>query len=260
MEALSSRFGQTDGCTDLDNPTLATMAEHASCREYSSRPLDFGVVRTLCAVALSSPSKSDLQQRDIIVVEDPDQRARLHALFSADSWFVDAPVLLVFCANNRRQRLLAQWRQQEFANDHLDAFFNAGIDAAIALSALITAAESIGLGCCPISIIRNHAGEVSDILALPDYVYPVAGMGLGWPFEERAISMRLPLATTLHTDRFNDREVRSQVESYDAARQDAERDIKGERDGWSMQKARQYATPQRADFGAFIRGKKFNLD
>ena len=30
--------------------------------------------------------------------------------------------------------------------------------------------------------------------------------------------------------------------------------------GWSDDKARQYADPQRADWGAFIRSKGFNLD
>ena len=29
---------------------------------------------------------------------------------------------------------------------------------------------------------------------------------------------------------------------------------------WSEDKARQYARPERADFGAFVRGKGFNLD
>jgi nitroreductase/FMN reductase [NAD(P)H] len=30
--------------------------------------------------------------------------------------------------------------------------------------------------------------------------------------------------------------------------------------GWSEDKARQYAVPQRADFGAFVRAQGFHLD
>ena len=30
--------------------------------------------------------------------------------------------------------------------------------------------------------------------------------------------------------------------------------------GWSEDKARQYSVPERADFGAFVRSKGFNLD
>ena len=44
-------------------------------------------------------------------------------------------MLLIFCGNNRRQRLWHGWRDKPFANDHLDAFFNASVDAGIALTA-----------------------------------------------------------------------------------------------------------------------------
>jgi len=49
------------------------------------------------------------------------------------------------------------WRGHTFANDHLDGFFNATVDAAIALEAFVAAAEAAGLSCYPISVIRNHA-------------------------------------------------------------------------------------------------------
>ena len=69
----------------------------------------------------------------------------------------------------------------EFANDHLDAFLNAAADAAMHMSTFIWAAESVGLGTCPISVVRNHIDEVSRLLELPDHVFPLAGMCVGWP-------------------------------------------------------------------------------
>ena len=41
---------------------------------------------------------------------------------------------------------------------------------------------------------------------------------------------------------------------------DTERFGRSEFYGWSEDKARQYAVPLRADFGAFVRNKNFNLD
>ena len=61
----------------------------------------------------------------------------------------DAPVFMVWCGDNRRIRRLCEWREHAFANDHLDAFMNAAVDAAIAMQTFIIAAESVGLGCCP---------------------------------------------------------------------------------------------------------------
>jgi hypothetical protein len=44
-------------------------------------------------------------------------------------WIADAPVFLVFCGNNRRIRQIGEWRGKPFANDHLDHFMNAAVDA-----------------------------------------------------------------------------------------------------------------------------------
>ena len=46
------------------------------------------------------------------------------------------------------------------------------------------AAESAGLGSCAISALRNHPQEVAEILELPDKVFPVAGLCLGYPAAE----------------------------------------------------------------------------
>jgi len=171
--------------------------------------------------------------------------------------------------NNRRQRQIHEWRGRSFANDHLDPFFNAAVDAAIVLGSFVAAAELVGLGCCPISIIRNHAATVSEILALPSHVFPVAGMTVGWPAQEGYVSLRLPLSLTLHRDRFDETSVRERIEAYDRRRERlqpfrrqryVETFGQTEPYGWSEDKARQYARSERADFGAFVRSKGFRLD
>ncbi|HEX3501616.1 MAG TPA: nitroreductase family protein [Stellaceae bacterium] len=272
--ALERRFGEAPDFESDVAPrddrlaALSRMAAHATCRDFSGRPVDPTLIRLLCAVALSAPTKSDLQQRDIIVIEDGEQRRRLDALVPPGGWPRQAPALLVFCGNSRRQRQLHLWRGHGFANDHLDAFFNAAVDAGIALAAFVIAAEAVGLGTCPVSAFRNRAQAVSDTLALPDHVFPVAGLALGWPSGAAAISPRLPLAATIHTDRFDDGAIANQVAAYDARRASLQPYAKqrgvaefGEAAsyGWSEDKARQYAKPERADFGEFVRRKGFNL-
>jgi nitroreductase/FMN reductase [NAD(P)H] len=269
---LQLRYGETiavDPATPgLD--TLARMAGRRSLRAYTDRPVDGALLRLLCAVALSAPSKNDLQQRDIVVVDDLPLRKRLTDLVKADNPFVDAtPAFLVFLGNNRRQRQVHEWRNRRFANDHLDAFFYAAVDAGIALAAFVTAAEAVGLGCCPISAIRNHAQTVSDLLGLPDHVFPVAGMTVGWPAHQGAIVPRLPLAATLHANRFSEAGIRDHVAAYDT-RRNKTRPFPQQRYvadygtdssyGWSEDKARQYSKPERTDFGAFVRRKGFKLD
>jgi nitroreductase len=238
-------------------------------RRYRDEAVDRVLLRTLCACALSAPTKSDLQQCDILAIEDPRERNTIDGLFPDMPWMREAPVFLVFLANGRRLPRIAAARGTPFPNDQLDLFFNAVADAAIVLATFTVAAEAAGLGCCPISAIRDHAAFVSDILALPERVIPLAGMCVGWPAEAGALSPRLPLAATLHQDRHDDREFEAQVDAYDRRRA-AIGPYRRQRDparfgeapfyGWSEDKARQYADPLRADFGAFVRAKGFRLE
>jgi nitroreductase len=245
------------------------MARRGVVRRFSDKPVPPDLVDTLCALALSAPTKSDLQQRDILIVEDPAKRARIAELLKDNEWIPGAPAFLVFLGNNRRQRQIHQWRDKPFSNDHLDAFFNATVDAAIALSAFCTAAEAAGLGCTPVSVIRDHATEISDMLRLPDHVFPIAGLGLGWPERPGWVSLRLPLTHTVHRDTFKEEGLAQAVDTYDARRRGVapyrtQRSVKrwGEAPayGWSEDKARQYAEPQRTDWGAFVRRKGFRLE
>lgn len=198
------RFGGAPD-TPADDPALwRSLAARGSVRAFQDRPVDPAMVETLAALALCSPTKSDLQQRDIIIIRDQTQRLAIHAFLGDQAWVAGAPELLVFCGNNRRQRRLHDLRGRDFANDHLDAFFNAAVDAGIALSAFVLAAEAAGLGCCPVSAIRNEVDEVSRILDLPDHIFPVAGLAVGWPAKPAEVAMRLPLSQTVHIDRFND--------------------------------------------------------
>lgn len=268
QRALDARFSDAPAAPTGTEP-LAGMQARGSCRTFAARAVREDLVAVLCATAMAAPSKSDLQQRDIIVLKSPGQRRRLADLVSGQAWIATAPVLLVFCANNRRQRLLHQWAGVPFANDHVDAVINAVADAAIALGAFVAGAEALGLGCCPISAVRNEPLAVSELLGLPDHVVPFAGLALGYPANPPQISPRLPLRVTCHADTYNEDGLQSAIAAYDADRASRhpfqiqrQEQAFGRADPytWSIDKVRQYSRPERAEFGAFLRAKGFSLD
>ena len=271
LAVLKARFGSAPALSEAPRgaDVLADMADRRVMRRYLDKPVDPALLETLCAVALSAPSKSDLQQADIVIVSDKGQREKLEALLPDNPWVKAAPVFLVFCGNNRRHRLLFEWRGRPFVNDYLDPFFNAAVDTGIVLATFVAAADRAGLGSCPISAIRNHAAAVSDILGLPQHVFPVAALGVGWPSFEGVMSPRLGLDTTIHRDRYDESALKDKIAAYDQ-RREAVQPYKTQRYtdkfgesatyGWSEDKARQYSVPERADFGAFVRRKGFKLD
>ena len=268
--ALGERFGENPGVDPawpgLDE--LARMAEHRSHRKFDGRPFDPALLRLLFQCALSAPSKSDLQQAEVVHVVDRARRKTIVDMIPDMPWIMDAPVFLVFCGNNRRIRQVGAWRGKPFANEHLDHFMNSAVDAALVMMSFIHAAEAVGLGICPISHVRNHADVTSRALELPEGVFPVAGLCVGYPAEAGRISTRLPLDVTVHADRYDETGLREKIDGYDRRRhrvlpyrrqRDTKRYGTAELYGWSEDKARQCAVPERENFGEFIRKQGFSL-
>jgi nitroreductase/FMN reductase [NAD(P)H] len=269
-DAALKRFGEPVQVPD-DLPgveELLRMLTHSSHRKWSTQTVSHELLDLLFACALSAPSKSDLQQADIVHVSDRVRVKAIADLIPDMPWINDAPVFLIFCGNNRRIRQIGQWRGKPFANDHLDHFMNAAVDAGIVLSQFIRAAEAVGLVAVPISAVRNHPEKTSELLGLPEAVFPVAGLCVGYPLESGRITPRLPRSVTTHLNQFNESDLKEQIDRYDARRH-ALSPLRRQRhsniypdadfNGWSEDKARHYSIPERADFGAFVRSKKFSL-
>jgi FMN reductase [NAD(P)H] len=249
--AAKRRFGaELEVPAGLPNlEALAALNSRSVCRRYRADPVPDAVLRLLCASALSAPTKSDLQQASIVRVADATKRAAICSLLPGSPWLAGAPELLVFCADGWRLRRLFARRGVEFPNEHLDAFFNASVDAALVLGAFVSAAELAGLGSCPISQIRDHVGGIDGLLGLPDWVVPVAGLALGYPEAKEPPSARLSLLATVHTDRYDTAAVERELDAYDARRG---------RD-WSGDKVKQYSKVMRGDFGKHVARKRFRL-
>ena len=269
-----ARFGDADKLPG-DLPEIAWLRQvllRRTHRRYASREVADGLLRLLLGAAFSASAKSDFQQVSVIRVAERDRRDRLAALVPDMPWIGAAPVFLVFCGDARRLERLGEMRGHGVDNGLLEGFFNAAIDAALVMQSFILAAETAGLGCCPISVIRNHADAVGEILELPDKVFPVAGLCLGYPAGEGHISMRLPLAVTLHADCYDDSALPEEIANYDRRRaaryatpreQQRAPDMFGYADfyGWSEDKARQAAAqPEGQSFSPHLRARGFSLD
>jgi nitroreductase len=267
--AINRRYGEAVEVPTGVSDALAAMNERSVCRRYRAAPVPEPLLRLLFATALASPTKSDLQQASVMRVISPADRAAIHALLPGSPWIAGAPEFLVFCGDGFRLRRIFERRGRDFPNEHLDAFFNAAVDGAIVLSTFVQAAGLAGLGSCPISEIRNHAQTIAEMLALPDWVFPIAGLTLGWPDKYEPFSPRLALTATVHEGRYEASRVDRELDEYDDRRirdrpyrrqRLPERFGTADRYGWTEDKARQYSEPQRADFGAFVRRKRYRLE
>lgn len=268
-----ARFGEeAEPAPDLsDLPWLRQLLMRRTHRRYTEHPVPEPLLRLLLGTAFSASSKSDFQQATVIWVRDHQSRDRLAGLVPDMPWVGNAPEFLVFCGDARHLERIGELRGHRNENGMLEGFFNAAIDAALVLQTFILAAETAGLGCCPISVIRNHADVLAEILRLPDKVFPVAGLCVGYPAAAGHVSMRLPLEATVHIDHYDDRRLAEAVDAYDR-RRDARYSLPREQQrspdvfgyasfyGWSEDKARQAVQPEGRGFPTFLRRRGFSLD
>ncbi|MBT6087738.1 MAG: NADPH-dependent oxidoreductase [Rhodospirillaceae bacterium] len=257
--------------TSAMNATIEGLLRRRVCRNFADKEIDDGLLNLLLACAQSAPTKSNLQQYSIIAVRDQDTRQKIADLVPSMPWMADAPVFLVFLGDVRRIRRLADSHDHDYANNNADTFMNACVDAALAMQMFIVAAESAGLGCCPISYVRNRIDDFAELLSLPDGVFPIAGLPVGWPAAPGYVSMRLPQNVVVHGERYDDANMVSNVTDYDdrnhdrfplSAGKQRHTDKYGvlEKCTWSENVARQLSMPERPGFAVFLKSKGINLD
>lgn len=264
---FTSELAQS-GVTHESTAALSRILSRRTYRRFTDQPIAEALRTVLLACAQSAPAKSDLQQFSIIDIRDPAKKAALAELCDT-AWMADAPVLLVFCGDLRRAQKVCDMRGHPYAQNTLDSFMNTAVDAALAMQALIAAAEAAGLGACCISQVRKRLPETAALLELPDGVFPVAGLAAGWPDEARDVTCRLPPAVVVHRDAYDDSDLEPELDGYDQRRHEARplaNQIKPEKFGtadfygWSENAARRLAEP--SDLGAlraFLESHGFDL-
>ncbi len=187
------------------NAVLDTLVSHRSVRQYSDRALPPDALETIIAAAQSAPTSSNLQAWSVVAVRDPERKKRLSNLAAGQRHVAEAPLLLVFLADLSRLRMVAAGRGQASEGlDYLETFIVALADAAFAAQNALVASESLGLGVCYIGAMRNHPREVAEELALPDNVFAVFGMTIGYPDPtvETDVKPRLPQSIVLHHEEY----------------------------------------------------------
>jgi FMN reductase [NAD(P)H] len=270
-DLLNERFA--DGL-DIDETAhndgfLRQVLARKTVRRYSDAMPSDALVKLLTATALSTSAKSDFQQATILRLTDAGVRAQIGAMFPAMPWIGASPAFFIFLGDARRLQRIGVLRGKPVNNGTFEGFFNATVDAAIAMQTFILAAESQGLGCCPISVIRNRVQDIAPLLGLPDQVFPVAGLCLGYPAEAGHVSLRLPRSITVQRDRYDDSALPEYLDHYDRSR-DSRHALTQQRAtakfgvapfyGWSEDKARQAAEPEGAAFPKYLRAHGFTLD
>lgn len=239
------------------NSVMETMLAHASVRQFTDQAVSAEILASLIRCGQAAASSSFIQAMSVIQVTHPEHRAQIAELAGGQTWVAIAPVFLVFCADLQRVNYACVKNELGTLEGHTEHFIAATVDTALVAQNVLLAAESLGLGGVFIGGIRNNPQRVCELLNLPEQVYPVFGMCLGWPAQTNAVKPRFPVQTVLHKDQYQLSQVTEAVDAYDQEMQTyyQSRGSNQRLSNWSAQTAAAVQKKQRNHMLKFLQSR-----
>jgi nitroreductase len=148
-------------------------------------------LKKILEAARWAPSAGNRQPLEIVVVRDEATKRRLAQAAHGQDFIVDAPIVLVICANVAR----ASSRYGERG-----ASLYCIQDTAAATQNIHLAAYALGYATCWIGAFDER--EAAEIVDAPGDVRPVAIVPIGRPGEKPSAPQRLPLSKIVHEEKF----------------------------------------------------------
>jgi len=175
-------------------------------RAYSEQPLDDLVLNELLQTACRASNTGNMQAYSVVVTRDAERKRILAPLHFNQQQIVQAPVVLTFCVDFNRFGKWCELRNAQPGFANLQALTYAAIDTVILAQAFCDAAEAKGLGICYLGTTTYNAGQISDVLALPQLVLPITTISVGYPLKSVSSPQadRLPLSGILHQETYKD--------------------------------------------------------
>lgn len=183
---------------------MDSMKHRKTIRKYSDRPIPDDVMNELLETACRASTMGGMQLYSIIVTKDEETKKELSPLHFNQPMVMNAPAVLTFCADYHRFTRWCGLRNADAGYDNFESFYNAMIDALLAAQTFCNAAEEKGLGICFLGTTSYNPNEIIDVLHLPELVFPVITITVGYPAEDPALQDRLPLQGVVHRDRYSD--------------------------------------------------------
>lgn len=195
---------------------LDVLNNHRTYRNFDEEyQLSDEELQQILQASCQAPSWMNGQMYSIIVVKDKKIRKQLVELNPGNPHMLKSSVFLVFVADLKRTQKVAEHYQVDYPiNQGIDPLITAITDTALALENAVVATEALGLGSVIVGSIRKDIAEVSKLLNLPDYVFPVAGLSIGKPIVEMRVKPRLPKEAVIHYDTYQDYDYQL-IEDYD---------------------------------------------
>lgn len=242
--------------------TVSLMQNHVSVRRYTTDVIPKEHLLEIIRAAQGAPSSHFVQAYSIIHVTDQEKKNKIAELTGNQKQVSDCSDFLLFCGDLKRLEYACKKHGIAIEHDTLENFMVAVIDTALISQNAITAAESLGYGGCYVGGVRNNPGQISELVRLPDKVFPLFGLCLGVPAKRNEVKPRLPLEAIIHENEYNEEKYLALLDEYDQIMNDyyKARTSNNKETNWTKTMADFMKEKRRMHMREFIEGKGFSLE
>ena len=241
------------------NDVIELLKKHRSIRKFKLKVIKEEMVLSIIEAAQCASTSNYIQAYTIIQVCDAAVRKEISELAGPQPWVEQSPLFLLFCADVKRLDGACSIHEKKMEKGNAEQFIIATVDTALVAQSTMIAAESLGLGGVFIGGIRNNPDRICELLDIPDNVYPVFGMCLGYPDDDPERKPRLPVDIVLKKDRYSTEGDMQRLKAYDETtceyynlRSTCSRD-----DTWTGQMAEMMSKVMRPHMKGFLNRKGF---
>jgi nitroreductase len=154
----------------LNIETLEAIHTRRSIRKYTDRPVPRELVTELLRAAMSAPSAVNAQPWVFIVIDDRKILDEIPTFSPYAGMCREAPMAILVCGDTTQEKAPGFWVQ----------------DCSAAIQNLLLAAHDAGLGAVWTGIfpMTDRVRGFRKAFGLPDYVFPLGLVPVGYPAEK----------------------------------------------------------------------------
>lgn len=183
---------------------MESLKQRRTIRKYQQRDIPACLLNELFDAAFRASTVGNMQVYSVVVTRDAQRKAKLAPAHFNQPMVQGAPVVLTFCIDLHRFSEWCKLRKAEPGYNNLEWFVTGAIDALLVAQTFCVAAEEKGLGICYLGTTTYNPQMIIDALELPELVFPIATVTVGWPDECPNQVDRLPREAIVHEETYHD--------------------------------------------------------
>jgi FMN reductase [NAD(P)H] len=197
------------------NETIRLLHQRGSCRVFREQKIPPDVLQTVLGAGLHAATGGNLQPYSIIQIEGEEPRRKLADL-GEQAFIGDAPVSLLFCIDYHRLGRWARLSDAPFtATLAFRHFWIAFQDTIICAQNICTAADALGLGSVYIGTVMEFFPRLREMFRLPDGVFPVVLLCLGYPGAGIPVKRKLGIEAVVHREEYQEMADQDLIQAFD---------------------------------------------